>query len=486
MTSRDPTWPALRPRSPAQPREAPAALEHAQIKRGVGRCPVQAHTAPQQPREEVDEKMPLSPPPQGDPREPSPSKAPKKHGSFHLWRPKKKQPPPLSQCGVFVPHPAPVGEARALDVLDGSQQEPQEFPLHCGEPQVCHSTGEVSAPTPADSTLMKKSRAQPPEDNRKKPVLGKLGTLFTAGRRRNTRSGPEGSTSSNTKPASPRDVTSSNAPERDSEKSKCENHQPKPPDPREDSSSQETQGEGCVLATSGDAAEMSPGSPSAAAGQPSPDSDSPQLEPLQAEGEPFPDATTAAKQPHSSAPNRSGQESAEAHARRPGEDAPPDAGHPQQTARASEAASGSPTRERPVEGRGEVPEGAPHAGACSDPQPPEDASGPRSGPPTPGERAHPSKALTLDIYLSKTEVVPVDEPVGIAAPGAEEDFGDSDDMDKKSSGRRSGRRRRSQKSTDSPGADAAGPPESGARDDAVFDDEWPLKPDYLIDLLMTK
>ncbi|XP_069866241.1 beta/gamma crystallin domain-containing protein 1-like [Dipodomys merriami] len=100
--------------------------------------------------------MPLSPPPQGDPREPSPSKAPKKHGSFHLWRPKKKQPPPLSQCGVFVPHPAPVGEARALDVLDGSQGEPQEFPLHCGEPQVCHSTGEVSAPTPADSTLTKK------------------------------------------------------------------------------------------------------------------------------------------------------------------------------------------------------------------------------------------------------------------------------------------------------------------------------------------
>ncbi|XP_069866845.1 beta/gamma crystallin domain-containing protein 1 [Dipodomys merriami] len=216
---------------------------------------------------------------------------------------------------------------------------------------------------------------------------------------------------------------------------------------------------------------MSPGSPSAAARQPSPDSDSPQLEPLQAEGEPFPDATTAAKQPHSSAPNRSGQESAEAHARRPGEDAPPDAGHPQQTAGASEAASGSPTRERPVEERGKVPEGAPHAGACSDPQPPEDASGPRSGPPTPGERAHPSKVLTLDIYLSKTEVVPVDEPVGIAAPRAEEDFGDSDDMDKKSSGRRSGRRRRSQKSTDSPGADAAGPPESGARDDAVFDDE---------------
>ncbi|KAM4865711.1 beta/gamma crystallin domain-containing protein 1 [Thomomys bottae] len=316
--------------------------------------------------------------------------------------------------------------------------------------------GEMPAPAPVDSALMKKSRAQPPEDTRKKPVLGKLGTLFAAGRRRNTRNGSESSTSSNTKPASPKDLTSSNAPARASEKSKGENHQPKPPDPSEDSSSQETQGEGGVQATSGDAAaEMSPCSPSAQAGQPGHDCDSPQLEPLQAEGERFPDATTAAKQPHSSAPNCSGRESEEAHARHPGEDA----GHPQ------EAARGSPTREKSEEGRGEVPEAAPDVGACGGHQPPEDAC----GQPAPGERAHPSKVLTLDIHLCKTEVAPADEPVRVA-PAAEEDFGDSDDMDRKSSGRRSGRRRRSQKSTDSPGADA-GPPESAARDDAVFDDE---------------
>lgn len=75
--------------------------------------------------EEADEKMPLSPPPQGDPGEPSPSRSSKKHTPFHLWRSKKKQQPPPSDCGVFVPHPpsdcgvfvphpppAPLGEAR--------------------------------------------------------------------------------------------------------------------------------------------------------------------------------------------------------------------------------------------------------------------------------------------------------------------------------------------------------------------------------------
>ncbi|KAL1770222.1 absent in melanoma 1 protein, partial [Sigmodon hispidus] len=49
-------------------------------------------------------EMPLSPPSQGAPREASPSKAPKKHSTFHIWRSKKKQSPP-SSCGVFLPHP---------------------------------------------------------------------------------------------------------------------------------------------------------------------------------------------------------------------------------------------------------------------------------------------------------------------------------------------------------------------------------------------
>ena len=64
--------------------------------------------------EEAEEKMPLSLPPQDDPGESSRSRTSKKHTPFHIWRSKKKQPPPPSDCGVFVPHPppAPLGEAR--------------------------------------------------------------------------------------------------------------------------------------------------------------------------------------------------------------------------------------------------------------------------------------------------------------------------------------------------------------------------------------
>lgn len=86
----------------------------------------------------------------------------------------------------------------------------------------------------------------------------------------------------------------------------------------------------------------------------------------------------------------------------------------------------------------------------------------------PGERAHPAKVLTLDIYLSKTEGAQVDEPV-VLTPGAD-DWDDQDDMDKRASGRRPGRRRKSQKSTDSPSPDTA-LPDGAARDDAVFDYE---------------
>lgn len=64
--------------------------------------------------EEPDEKMPLSLPSQGDPGESSPSRTAKKHTPFHIWRSKKKQQPPPSDCGVFIPHPprAPPDEAR--------------------------------------------------------------------------------------------------------------------------------------------------------------------------------------------------------------------------------------------------------------------------------------------------------------------------------------------------------------------------------------
>lgn len=68
-------------------------------------------TASEQPAQEAhEEEMPLSPPSPGGSREASPSKAPKKHPTFHIWRSKKKQ-SPRSNCGVFVPHPpAGLGE----------------------------------------------------------------------------------------------------------------------------------------------------------------------------------------------------------------------------------------------------------------------------------------------------------------------------------------------------------------------------------------
>lgn len=153
----------------------------------------------------------------------------------------------------------------------------------------------------------------------------------------------------------------------------------------------------------------------------------------------------------------------------------PGAGLQPETAR---GVSGSPPEEHLVGGVGEAPDGAPGVGAeAGSLGAPGDAVPPGEPPAQDAEtsrtagsvdRAHPTKVLTLDIYLSKTEVAQVDEPASIA-PGTD-DCEDSDDMEKRSSGRRSGRRRKSQKSTDSPGADAVAP-ESAAKDEAVFDDE---------------
>ncbi|XP_043447969.1 beta/gamma crystallin domain-containing protein 1 [Prionailurus bengalensis] len=456
--------------------------------------------------------MPLSPPPQGDHAESGPSRTPKKHTPFHIWRSKKKQQPPPSDCGVFVPHPppAPLCEARALEVVDGGHVAPecQRVALHHGESQFLHVTSEVPGPLPMEPGMFKKSRAQPPEENKRKPVLGKLGNLFTAGRRRTSRNGLESPTSSSAKSVSPKDVASSKPPERENEKSKPLGNQPKQTDTCEEGSPQEKpQGseehpETCVQVDPPDA-KLSPCTSSqaaAAAGQQCHERDSLQLEPLEAEGESFPGATTAAKQLHSSPENSSRQENAETLARSPGEDASPGTGFQQETAQGARSVPGSPTRESSGAGLREATDTAPRvcAGAVRvGPQDtrsrsPEDAAAPPGDPPAegegnragsaqadgkagtqgqhcrPGERTHPATVLTLDIYLSKTEVAQVDEPVAIT-PGAE-DFGDSDDMEKRSGGRRSGRRRRSQKSTDSPGPDTA-PPDSAGRDDAVFDYE---------------
>lgn len=296
-------------------------------------------------------------------------------------------------------------------------------------------------------------------------MLGKLSTLFTTGRRRNTRNGLESPTNSNGK------SDSAKVPETESEKSKAQGNQLK---------ATEAEGqpaESSVQATPCDA-ELSPcSSINVGAVQQCLDNDSAQLEPLKAEGETFPDATTAAKELlHSSPGNRSRQESAETPACSPGEDALPGAGLQPETAG---GVSGSQPEEHLVGGVGEAPDGAPGVGAEAgslggpgDSVPPGEppAQGAEtSGTVGPVDRANPTKVLKLDIYLSKTEVAQVDEPASIA-PGTD-DCEDSDDMEKRSSGRRSGRRRKSQKSTDSPGADAVVAPESVTKDEAVFDDE---------------
>ncbi|XP_045699706.1 beta/gamma crystallin domain-containing protein 1 isoform X2 [Phyllostomus hastatus] len=340
------------------------------------------------------------------------------------------------------------------------------------------------------------SRAQPPEENKRKPVLGKLGNLFTAGRRRNTRNGLESPTRSNAKPASPKDVTSPQLPEREDEKRKSQGSQPEQPDERQDGfpqeKPQEAEGEPsdtCVQVAR-PVAKLSPCSSSnaAAAVQLCRESESPQLEPLDSAGEPFPDAIAAAKQLHSSLESCPRQENAETLARIPGEDASFCAAPETEPAQGAGGVLGSPTGERPESGaeggslgpqdtQGQspgdavAPPGEPSAEGSENWAGSAQANG-RAGPRglecRQGERAHPAKVLTLDIFLSKTEVAQVDEPV-VITPGAD-DCSDQDDMDKRASGRRSGRRRKSQKSSDSPGSDTA-PPDSAARDDAVFDYE---------------
>lgn len=291
-------------------------------------------------------------------------------------------------------------------------------------------------------------------------------------------------------------MTSPQLLEREDEKRKSQGSQPKQADECEDGlpreKPQEPEGEPsntCVQVAPPDA-ERSPCSSShaAAAVQLCHDSDSPQAEPLGSGGEPFPDACAAAKQLHSSPESCPRQENAETLAGIPGEDASSCAAPEQQTAQGAGGVPGSPAGERPARGA----EGGSLGPQDARSQPPEDASAPPGDPSAqgsedragsaqatdeagpggpecrPGERAHPAKVLTLDIFLSKTEVAQVDEPV-IVTPGAE-DCSDLDDMDKRASGRRSGRRRKSQKSSDSPGPDAA-LPDSAARDDAVFDYE---------------
>ncbi|KAK2492036.1 hypothetical protein MC885_010618 [Smutsia gigantea] len=310
------------------------------------------------------------------------------------------------------------------------------------------------------------SRAQPPEDKRK-PVLGKLGNLFTPGRRRNLRNELEGPPSSNAKSAPPRDGTPSKLPERERAKGEPQASPPEPPDPREEPPALEG-GRGETRAPAAPpAAELPPGPGGrAAAEQQGPGGDSPQLEPLEAGGESAPDAAAAAEQLHSSAEKPSRREQTEALARGPGEDAAPE------TAQGAGGVPGSPARGGPAGVLGQLADGAPPVLACGgSPEPldarrqPPEGAGPEAGPRgrdgRPGERAQPATVLTLDIYLSKSEEA-----------RAAEDDGDSDDMDKRSGGRRAGRRRRSQKLAASPGADAE-LPACAPEDDAGTEDAGP-------------
>lgn len=82
------------------------------------------------------------------------------------------------------------------------------------------------------------------------------------------------------------------------------------------------------------------------------------------------------------------------------------------------------------------------------------------------EHPQPARVLTVDIYLRKTEEL-LNEPVTVIS---EENCGDSDTMDKKSSSKRSGKRRKSQSSSDIPNGER-NQTENTAREDSVFEDD---------------
>ncbi|XP_066466426.1 beta/gamma crystallin domain-containing protein 1 [Tiliqua scincoides] len=83
----------------------------------------------------------------------------------------------------------------------------------------------------------------------------------------------------------------------------------------------------------------------------------------------------------------------------------------------------------------------------------------------PSERAHPSRVLTLDIFLRRTEQPDLAEPVTAIL---DNNCGGADTMDKKSVVRRSGKRRKSQSSTDVPNGNRD-TTEHTAKEEPVFD-----------------
>ncbi|XP_068016573.1 beta/gamma crystallin domain-containing protein 1 isoform X2 [Melanerpes formicivorus] len=82
------------------------------------------------------------------------------------------------------------------------------------------------------------------------------------------------------------------------------------------------------------------------------------------------------------------------------------------------------------------------------------------------EHTHSARVLTVDIYLRKTDTL-LNEPVTATS---EEDCSDSDTMDKKSAAKRSGKRRKSQSSGDIPNGER-NQTEATAREELGFEDD---------------
>ncbi|KAM6278818.1 beta/gamma crystallin domain-containing protein 1 [Porphyrio hochstetteri] len=84
------------------------------------------------------------------------------------------------------------------------------------------------------------------------------------------------------------------------------------------------------------------------------------------------------------------------------------------------------------------------------------------------EHTYSARVLTVDIYLRKTDEL-LNEPVTVIS---EENYSDSETMDKKSANKRSGKRRKSQSTSDIPNGER-NQTETTAREEAVFEDEVP-------------
>ncbi|XP_071662774.1 beta/gamma crystallin domain-containing protein 1 isoform X1 [Patagioenas fasciata] len=84
------------------------------------------------------------------------------------------------------------------------------------------------------------------------------------------------------------------------------------------------------------------------------------------------------------------------------------------------------------------------------------------------EHTHSARVLTVDIYLRKTDEL-LNEPVTVTS---EENCSDSDTMDKKAANKRSGKRRKSQSSSDIPNGER-NQTDTTAREESVFEDDVP-------------